>query len=223
MILTIMSQVTLWLLRFTYKIVKEKLTVSDSKALFHEEFPFVIPSLYKRIVDEMLVELNLLNNQTEFIQEKYFCVGLRETFNELTKGYEPKMNIEKLFKALCKSTNFQAEEIIKSSQNTLKDYKNKSLKEISNLIIENKPNNHYYSRIFSLGIYKIISSAKDFIDEEDINKITIIKEITEVLKIPLSRTEKDISLYKSNIKKLNQAKSLMEETIRSEREKRNKK
>ena len=70
MILTIMSQVTLWLLRFTYKIVKEKLTVSDSKALFHEEFPFVIPSLYKRIVDEMLVELNLLNSQAEFIQEK---------------------------------------------------------------------------------------------------------------------------------------------------------
>ena len=62
-----MSQVTLWLLRFTYKIVKEKLTVSDSKALFHEEFPFVIPSLYKRIVDEMLVELNLLNNQTESV------------------------------------------------------------------------------------------------------------------------------------------------------------
>ena len=218
-----MSQVTLWLLRFTYKIVKEKLTVSDSKALFHEEFPFVIPSLYKRIVDEMLVELNLLNNQIEFIQEKYFCVGLRETFNELTNGYEPKKNVEQLFKALCQSTNFQAEEIIKTSQKTLSDNKDKSLKEISNLIIKNNPKTNYYSRIFSLGIYKIISSANDFIDEEDINKIKSIKEITEVLKIPLSRTEKDISLYKNNIKKLNQAKSLMEETIKSEREKRNKK
>ena len=57
-----MSQHTLTLLRFTYKKLKEKLTVSDSKKLFHEQFPFVIPGLYKRIVDEMLVELNLLNH-----------------------------------------------------------------------------------------------------------------------------------------------------------------
>ena len=64
-----MSQHTLWLLRFTYKKLKEKLTVSDSKKLFHELFPYVIPGLYKRIVDEMIVELNLLNHQNEFAQD----------------------------------------------------------------------------------------------------------------------------------------------------------
>ena len=49
--------------------MKEKLTVSDSKKLFHEQFPYVIPGLYKRIVDEMLVELNLLNHQNDFKQD----------------------------------------------------------------------------------------------------------------------------------------------------------
>ena len=88
-----MTQHTLWLLRFTYKQLKEKLTVSDSKKLFHEQFPYVIPGLYKRIVDEMLVELNLLNHQNEFIQDDLFCVGLTETFKELTKGYKPEEHL----------------------------------------------------------------------------------------------------------------------------------
>ena len=69
-----MSQHTLTLLRFTYKKLKEKLTVSDSKKLFHEKFPYVIPGLYKRIVDEMLVELNLLNHQNEFKQDYLFLI-----------------------------------------------------------------------------------------------------------------------------------------------------
>ena len=81
--------------------MKEKLTVSDSKKLFHEQFPYVIPGLYKRIIDEMLVELNLLNHQNEFFQDDLFCVGLTETFKELTKGYEPNEHLALLFESLC--------------------------------------------------------------------------------------------------------------------------
>jgi len=102
-----LSQHTLTLLRFTYKKLKEKLTVSDSKKLFHEQFPYVIPGLYKRIVDEMLVELNLLNHQNEFIQDDLFCVGLTETFKELTKGYKPNTHLDLLFESLCNSSNFE--------------------------------------------------------------------------------------------------------------------
>jgi len=106
-----LRQHTLTLLRFTYKKLKEKLTVSDSKKLFHEQFPYVIPGLYKRIVDEMLVELNLLNHQNEFTQDYLFCVGLTETFKELTKGYKPEKHLDLLFKSLCTSSNFVAKEI----------------------------------------------------------------------------------------------------------------
>ena len=101
-----MSQHTLTLLRFTYKKLKEKLTVSDSKKLFHEQFPYVIQGLYKRIVDEMLVELNLLNHQNEFTQDFLFCIGLTETFKELMKGYQPEKHLDLLFESLCSSTNF---------------------------------------------------------------------------------------------------------------------
>ena len=200
--------------------MKETLTVSDSKTLFHKDFPFVIPSLYKRIVDEMLVELNLLNNQAEFKQDEFFCIGFRETFKELTKGYEPKKNIEQLFQALCISTNFEHEKITNTANKALDEYKDKTLNEIFELIKNGTKEKVFYSRIFILGIYKVICSASDYSDDLDINKTEIIKYIISLLEIPYSRIDKDISLYKSSIKKLEQAESLLAETIKSERKKR---
>ena len=215
-----MSQLTLRLLRFTYKKLKENLTVSDSKTLFHDQFPFVIPGLYKRIVDEMLVELNLLNHQSEFTLDCYFCVGLTEIFNELTEGYEPHEHVKNLFSALCKSTNFKNDEIIEISNTTINEHQNKCLEETFNLVIEKSSKKPYYSRILMLGIYKILSKANDFKDNEDITKIKIISELAEKLELPLTRAEKDISIYKTSIKRLSQARELLKETVLADRKKR---
>tara|TARA_B100000073_G_C23713061_1_gene564918 strand:- start:733 stop:1341 length:609 start_codon:yes stop_codon:yes gene_type:complete len=202
--------------------LKEKLTVSDSKKLFHEQFPYVIPSLYKRIVDEMIVELNLLNHQSKFTQDSYFCVGLTETFKELTNGYHPEKHLEPLFNALCNSTNFIPDDIKAISQNKINEHKNMSSKDSIDLIVKESSSSIFYSRIFILGVYKIISRAEDFkeLDESNINKL--INDLAEEFKIPLSRIDKDLSMYKSNINKIEQAKALLEETIKSEREKRKK-
>ena len=199
------------------------MTVSDSKSLFHKQFPYVIPSLFKRIVDEMLVELNLLHHQSEFSQESFFCVGLTETFKALTNGYEPEKHLKQLFSALCNSTNFDPTEIEELSNQTIIKYKDKNIEDIAELILKDSPEKPYYSRVFILGIYKILSTANDFKDEDDLKKIKEIQKIVTNLNLPISRAEKDISLFKSSIQKLDQAKELIRETIISEREKRNKK
>ena len=168
-----MSQHTLTLLRFTYKKLKEKLTVSDSKKLFHEQFPYVIPGLYKKIVDEKLVELNLLNHQNEFTQDYLFCIGLTETFKELTKGYQPEKHLDKLFESLCSSTNFEANEIKEISQKSQKEFSNKPSKDILKLLKEKSNSKLYPSRILNLGLYILISNSLDFNDknETESNKI----------------------------------------------------
>ena len=206
-----MSQHTLRLLRFTNKKLKEKLTVSDSKKLFHEKFPYVIPGLYKRIVDEMLVELNLLNHQNEFTQDYIFCVGLTETFKELTKGYEPEKHLDLLFESLCGSTNFEAKEINEISQKTLTEFKDKSSKELLKLFKEKSNSNFYPSRILNLGIFKIISNSQDFKEENESELNKKISDIFEKLNLPINKAEKDIGLYKSSISKMEKAKELIEE------------
>jgi len=206
-----LSQHTLWLLRFTYKKLKEKLTVSDSKKLFHEQFPYVIPGLYKRIVDEMLVELNLLNHQNEFKQDYLFCVGLTETFKELMKGYKPEKHLDLLFKSLCSSTNFEAEEIKEISQKSQKEFKDKTSKDILKLLIEKSNSKLYPSRILNLAIYILISNAQDFKEKDESEKNKIISDIFEKLSLSANKAEKDIGIYKSSISKMEQAKELIEE------------
>ncbi len=217
-----MSQHTLWLLRFTYKKLKEKLTVSDSKKLFHEQFPYVIPGLYKRIVDEMLVELNLLNHQNEFIQDDLFCFGLTETFKELTKGYMPEVHKELLFESLCNSSNFEPSKIKEISKKTIGLYKEKSLKEISILLKEKTTSKLYSSRILNVGIYLIIVNANDFNEIKDSEKNKAIFDIINSLNLSVNKAEKDISIYKSSIKKMQQAKELLEETKIQSKKKGNK-
>ncbi len=206
-----MSQHTLTLLRFTYKKLKEKLTVSDSKKLFHEQFPFVIPGLYKRIVDEMLVELNLLNHQNEFKQDYLFCVGLTETFKELTNGYKPEKHLDLLFESLCSSTNFEAKEIKKISQETQKEFEDKSSKDILKLLKEKTNSKIYPSRVLNLGMYILISNAKDFKEKNESEISQMISDIFEKLSLSSDKAEKDIGIYKSSISKMEQAKELIEE------------
>ncbi|MBO6978888.1 MAG: photosystem II biogenesis protein Psp29 [Prochlorococcus marinus XMU1428] len=214
-----MSQHTLTLLRFTYKKLKEKLTVSDSKRLFHEQFPYVIPGLYKRIVDEMLVELNLLDHQNEFTQDYLFCIGLTETFKELMKGYKPEEHLDLLFESLCISTNFEPKEIKELSKKSQKEFKGKLLKDILKLLKDKSNSKLYPSRILNLGMYILISNAQDFKDknESEVNKI--ISEIFENLTLSSSKAEKDIGIYKSTISKMEQAKELIEELRVKEKKK----
>ena len=204
-----MSQHTLTLLRFTYKKLKEKLTVSDSKKLFHEKFPYVIPGLYKRIVDEMLVELNLLNHQNDFTQDYLFCVGLTETFKELMKGYKPEKHLDLLFESLCSSTNFEAKDINEISQKSQKEFNNKKSDDILKLLIEKRNSKHYPSRILNLAIYILISNAKDLKDKDESETNKMIFDIFKKLNLSANKAEKDIGIYKSSISKMEQAKELI--------------
>jgi len=218
-----LSQHTLTLLRFTYKKLKEKLTVSDSKKLFHEKFPYVIPGLYKKIVDEMLVELNLLNHQIEFTQDYLFCIGLTETFKELMKGYKPEKHLDLLFESLCSSTNFEAKEINEISKKSQKELKDKTSKDILKLLIEKSNSKLYPSRILNLGIYILISNSQDFKEKNESDKNKMISDIFEKLNLSANKAEKDIGIYKSSISKMEQAKELIEELRIKDKKKNQKK
>jgi photosystem II biogenesis protein Psp29 len=191
--------------------LKEKLTVSDSKKLFHELFPYVIPGLYKRIVDEILVELNLLNHQSEFTQDFLFCVGLTETYKELMKGYNPEKHLDLLFESLCSSTNFNAKEIKEISQNSQKEFKDKSSTDIIKLLKEKSNSKLYPSRILNLGMFIIISKSVDFKEKNESDTNKIIYDIFGSLNLSINKAEKDIGIYKNSLSKLEQAKELIEE------------
>ena len=91
-------------------------TISDSKSDFHKEFPYVIPPIYRKLADELLVELHLLSHQKNFTNNAIFSTGLKAIFNEFTNGYKPSDHIEKLFNAICNCNGFDPDEINKMSE-----------------------------------------------------------------------------------------------------------
>ncbi len=202
--------------------MKEKLTVSDSKKLFHEKFPYVIPGLYKRIVDEMLVELNLLNHQNEFTQDYLFCVGLTETFKELMKGYQPERHLDLLFESLCNATNFEAKEINEISQKSQKEFEDKTSKDVLKLFTEKSNPKLYPSRILNLGIYILISNSQDLKGKNASERDKLTTDIFENLGLSTNKAEKDIGIYKSSISKMKQAKELIEELKIKDKQKKQK-
>ena len=187
--------------------------------LFHEKFPYVIPGLYKRIVDEMLVELNLLTHQNEFMQDFLFCVGLTETFKELMKGYKPDKHLDLLFESLCSSTNFEAKEIKEISQKSQEEFKDKISKDILKLLIEKSNSKLYPSRVLNLAIYILISNAQDLKEKDESKTNTVISDIFEKLNLSANKAEKDIGIYKSSLSKMEQAKELIEELRTKEKKK----
>ena len=208
--------------------MKEAFTVSESKALFHSKFPHVIPALYKRVADEILVELNLLSHQTDFKPDTIFFFGITSIFYELTIGYKPNHHIDKLFDALCVSTKFDPQKIKTSYDKTLNYINGKNVNEISEILCSGikdesshfSSKNKYYSRIIGIGLDKLLSNATNFkeLNNDEISKK--IKEISESFNFSNSRIEKDISMYKGSIERMKQAIDLMEETLKAERKKR---
>ena len=183
-------------------------TISDSKSDFHKEFPYVIPPIYRKLADELLVELHLLSHQKNFEKDSIFAAGLVEIFSKFTGGYRPKEHITKLFDAICNCNGFNPNEINSTSEQLLNKAKSYTKEDLNNFVSQLKKernHNNYYSRINAIGIFKLVSEITCFKDlkEEDIAKeITVISDI---LGFQYSRVEKDISMYKSNIEKMKQA------------------
>ena len=192
-------------------------TISDSKSDFHKEFPYVIPPIYRKLADELLVELHLLSHQKNFKSSPIFATGLKELFIKFTNGYKPLDHVSELFKALCNCNDFNPAEINTLSEELINKAKTiKGEEELNDYIFkikkENKDNS-YYSRINAIGIYRLVCELQfnDQVNGDEFNNQ--INKISEILGYQFSRVDKDINLYKSNIEKMKQALEIIAQNL----------
>ena len=150
-------------------------TISDSKKAFHTAFPYVIPSLYRRTADELLVELHLLSHQTNFQVNALFAVGLRQVFHAFTKGYRPEEQIEPMFAALCSCNGFNAEKLKALAEGSTKAVQGHSVEDVQAWLTakgDKAPEplatglaalggeSFHYSRLMAVGLFSLLSAAQ---------------------------------------------------------------
>lgn len=215
--------------------VGANLTVADSKRAFHQAFPYVIAPLYRRLVDELLVELHLLSRQKGFARDALFATGLTQVFDSFAKGYRPESLQEPLFVALCASAGFDAAEFRRQREAAVQMVGKHSLEEvrgwlsaqgegapepIAGVLEQVKRPDFHYSRLFAVGLLSLLQKAQGASSLEPQALRESAHEISATMGLLKERVDKDLSLYAGNLEKMAQAVELMEETVAAERRRR---
>jgi len=215
--------------------VSGALTVSDSKRAFHSAFPHVIAPLYRRMVDELLVELHLLSRQRGFQSDPLFACGLIQVFESFARGYRPDEQRQPLFEALCSATGFAAADLRAQREAAVAAIGHHSVEEVKDWIATEgrdapepvasalanirRPDFHY-SRLLAVGLLSLLEQARGADGLDAANLRGFAHDLGEAMGLLRERLDKDLSLYATNLEKLAQAVELMEETVAADRRKR---
>jgi photosystem II biogenesis protein Psp29 len=214
-------------------------TVSDTKKDFYLAFPKPVNQVYRRVVDELLVEIHLLKVNQTFVYDSIFALGFVTTFDRFTVGYKPETDRFAIFHALCTALQFDSDRV-RQDATTLSDLATKSPSDIKTLLttpdssVNLEPlssqlqtiahkENFKYSRLLGVGIYALLEIGDPEAIADTTKREALIKLVGESLKIGSDRLPKDIDLYRSNLDKIEQARQMIADMVEAERKKRTQK
>jgi photosystem II biogenesis protein Psp29 len=215
--------------------VSDAQTVADSKRAFHSAFPHVISPMYRRMVDELLVELHLLSHQSGFNADPLFATGLVQVFDGFSRGYRPEQQRLPLFNALCSSSGFDAAKLRQQRDEAMAAMGQHSVDAVKQWIEQQgegapapvaqalasiRRNDFHYSRLMAVGLLSLLEQAQgaDALDPQALRAAA--HEVGESMGLLRDRLDKDLSLYAANLEKLAQAVEMLEETVAADRRRR---
>ncbi|MGF1457803.1 MAG: photosystem II biogenesis protein Psp29 [Leptolyngbyaceae cyanobacterium] len=211
-------------------------TVSDTKRAFYENFNRPVTSVYRRVIEELMVEMHLLSVSGDFAYDSIYALGIVTTYDTFMEGYRPADDIGPIFTALCQSVGSTPEQYRQDAQHALSTVEGMSPEDWQNLLNNLSEANaeglagilkpiaerdrFKYSRAFGIGLYTLTEKINPELLKDKETLMAFMQEVAEALSISFDKLQKDIELYRSNIDKMTQAKALMAEVLEAERKKR---
>jgi photosystem II biogenesis protein Psp29 len=109
-------------------------TVSDTKRAFYENFDRPVTSVYRRVIEELMVEMHLLSVSGDFVYDPIYALGIVTTYDTFMEGYRPEGDVEPIFVALCKSIESTPEQYRHDAQHALSTVEGMSLDDLKALL-----------------------------------------------------------------------------------------
>ncbi|PSB01978.1 photosystem II biogenesis protein Psp29 [Merismopedia glauca] len=216
-------------------------TVSDTKRDFYTHHTRPINSIYRRVVEELMVEMHLLAVNADFAYNPIYALGVVTAFNKFMQGYRPEKDRDSIFNALCRSVQDDPQRYQNDAQQLEALAKNTSSPEVIealktgsvignptsfessfNLDLGSIANNSKfkYSRLLGIGLFSLLElsgaeAIKDAKQQEE-----LFKEIAQGLKLPGDKLQKDLELYRTNLEKMAQIQQVLADTLQADRKKR---
>lgn len=199
-------------------------TVSDTKRAFYAAHRRPIHSIYRRFIEELLVEIHLLRVNIEFRYSPLFALGVVTAFDQFMEGYRPADDRTNIFHALCVAEEMDPQQLREDAARW-QQYQGCSLSQILEELGSDNPSaplhslNHEgkYSRLHAVGLYAFLQQLAGNVTA---NLNETLDQLAPLVKLPIERVKRDLELYRSNLDKMNQARSLMKELVEQERKRR---
>ncbi len=212
-------------------------TVSDTKRAFYNTHTRPINSVYRRVVEELMVEMHLLSVNGDFQYDPIYALGVVTAFDRFMQGYSPETDQESIFKALIQALeedpqryraeakrleeltqNLSSQELLVWAAEAANNAEAQDLQSYFHKIATNPK--FKYSRLFAIGLYTLLELTNPSLLEDKEATEQTLGQLASGLNLPQEKLVKDLELYRSNLEKLQQARIVMEEMTQAERKKR---
>ncbi|MGK7927206.1 MAG: photosystem II biogenesis protein Psp29 [Spirulina sp.] len=215
-------------------------TLSDTKRNFYSHYVRPINSIYRRVVEELMVEMHLLSVNVNFQYNPIYGLGVVASFDRFMSGYTPERDKISIFNGLCLAIEsdpqkyrddavalnalaqrLSVEQLV--SWNTALVSLEGSAKLYETLKAIAFATNFKYSRLFAIGLYALLEAADRAAISDGERLEQILAEIGSSLHLPVEKMQKDLEIYRSNLEKMEQAKQVLDDVLKSDRKKRQEK
>ena len=214
-------------------------TVSDTKRNFYSQHTRPINSIYRRVVEELMVEMHLLSTNVDFAYNPIYALGVVSSFDRFMASYRPESDKQSIFVALCESMGGNAQQYRTDATGVSEFASSMQEQDIVSWLahpeasgtgaqiastIESIASNpkFKYSRLFGIGLFTIIEQAAPAILKDEKKREAAILQIGEAMHLPTDKVQKDLDTYRSNLDKLVQMEAVMADLAEAERKKREK-
>jgi len=211
-------------------------TVSDTKRAFYSTHTRPINSIYRRVVEELMVEMHLLAVNVDYQYNPIYALGVVTSFDRFMQGYRPDEDKAAIFDAICQSLQDDPNRYRHDAQRMRDAVNHKSAKDVVAWLeqsataygddlqeqvkaIANNPK-FKYSRLFAIGLFTLFETADAEAIKNETQREELLKQACTALRLPQDKVQKDLELYRSNLEKMTQAQIVMADMLAAERKKR---
>lgn len=212
-------------------------TVSDTKRSFYTIHTRPINSIYRRVVEELMVEMHLLAVNIDFQYDPIYALGVFTSFHRFMLGYRPEADIASIFEATCQALQDDAQRYRRDAERLVAVARQLTVKELEQWLsqahsvvdagdlqeriaaIARNPK-FKYSRLFAIGLFTLLETVDAEIVKEEAPRTAAIQSMCAALNLSEEKVQKDLELYRSNLEKMNQVRIVMEDTLKADRKKR---
>jgi len=211
-------------------------TVSDTKRAFYGAHTRPISALYRRVVEELMVEMHLLLVNVNFSYDPVYAAGVVSVFDRFMEGYQPESDRDSIYHSIigavegdpaqyrndAESAISAAKEVpsIDAFKTLLEESKNGGGGVLKDTFHKVSSNDKFkYSRLFITGLYNIIEAIDESVLADKEKREALLTQAAETLGFGSELMIKDVELYRSNLEKMAQAQEVMKDMLEAEKKK----